>query len=88
MKRTGEHARAPEDSERAEAHVPPAPSTPAGDLLALQASGGRVLRLTLKGAIVANYTQSSGGDQPTESWSLNFESVEFMLEGAEEEEGY
>jgi len=47
-----------------------------------------VLRLTLKGAIVATYNQSSGGDQPTETWSLNFESVEFKVEGGEEEGGY
>lgn len=43
-------------------------------------------RLKLKGAIVASYNVSSGGDQPTESWSLSFESMEFEHEGAKEEE--
>lgn len=50
-----------------------------------QGEGGAVLRLELKAALVSNYSLSSGGDTPTETWSLNFESVEFEQEGAAKE---
>jgi hypothetical protein len=37
---------------------------------------GAVVRL--KGAVVSSYTVGSSGDPPSESWSLNAESVEFV----------
>jgi hypothetical protein len=43
--------------------------------------GRSTLRLKLKGAIVSNYNSSGAGDDPTESWTLNFESVEQSTEG-------
>ncbi|MDP9258227.1 MAG: type VI secretion system tube protein Hcp [Actinomycetota bacterium] len=34
------------------------------------------MSLTLRGAMISSYTTASGGADPTESWSLNFESFE------------
>jgi len=45
---------------------------------------GKSLRLRLKGAQISTYSQSSGGDTPTETWSLHFESMtsEYVSEGS------
>ena len=50
-----------------------------------QGSGGAVMRLRLKGALVSSYNVSTGGDEPTESWSLNFEAIEFTHEDAKQD---
>jgi Type VI secretion system effector, Hcp len=42
--------------------------------------GRSTLRLKLKGAIVSSYS-TSGGEDPVESWTLDFESMEQTLEG-------
>jgi hypothetical protein len=44
-------------------------------------SGTFTLRFKLKGALVSNYRPSSSGSNPTESWTLNFESFEQSTEG-------
>ena len=43
--------------------------------------GKSALRIELKGAIVSNYVTSGEGDDATESWTLNFESMEHSTEG-------
>lgn len=48
----------------------------------VQGPGGQALVIKLKGAIVANYSVSSGGgDRPMESWTLDFNAIEFQREG-------
>ena len=44
-------------------------------------SGGRTMRLKLKSAIVASYHQGSGGEGSVETWTLNYASAEWVLEG-------
>ena len=44
-------------------------------------SGTSALRLTLKGALVTSYSTSGQDEHATESWTLNFESLEQSREG-------
>jgi type VI protein secretion system component Hcp len=45
-------------------------------------SSGKVMRLTLTGALVSNYSTSSTGPDAIESWTLNFQAMEHKVEGA------
>ena len=41
------------------------------------------MRLRLTGAVVSSYTTSGSDGNPTEAWTLNFESLEQSAEGGE-----
>jgi hypothetical protein len=43
--------------------------------------GGSTVRLKLTGAIVSSYSKSGGDPGATESWTLNFQSLEHTREG-------
>jgi type VI protein secretion system component Hcp len=45
-------------------------------------SGGKVMHLTLTGALVSHYSTASTGPDAIESWTLNFQAVEHKVEGA------
>ena len=47
--------------------------------------GKGLLRIKLAGAIVSSYNTSAGGPDATESWTLNFQSIEQTFEGEREE---
>lgn len=50
------------------------------DVEIVMPSGKSTVRLTLKGAIVSSYS-TTGGDQPIESWTLNFSAMIHDVEG-------
>ena len=50
-------------------------------------SGG--IKIIVKGAMVSNYStsSSSGGKEPMESWTINVESIEFVMPKEGDEKG-